>query len=62
MFLKEKRYGSIKGRGVADGRKQREKIETEDATYMTALTEAVTLPATINALEERKVAVVDMPG
>ena len=62
IFLKENRDRSIKGHGVADGRKQQEKIEPKDATYPTVSTEAVMLTATINALEERDVAVVDMPG
>ena len=38
MFFKKNRDESIKGRGVADGRKQREKIERKDATYPTVLT------------------------
>ena len=62
MFLKEKRDGSIKGRGVADGRKQRDKIEPKDATSPTVSTESVMLTATIDALEGRDVAVVDIPG
>ena len=62
MFLKEKLDGSIKGRGVADGRKQREKIEPKDATSPTVSTEAVMLTAAIDALEGRDVAVVDIPG
>ena len=62
MFLKEKLDGSIKGRGVADGRKQWEKIEPKDATYPTVSTESVMLKATIDALEGRDVAVADIPG
>ena len=62
MVLKEKQDGSIKGRGVVDERKQREKIESKDATSPTFLTETVMLTATINALEGRYVAVVDIPG
>ena len=34
MFLKEKRDGTIKGLGEADGRKQHEKIKPKDATYL----------------------------
>ena len=41
----------IKGRGVADGRKQREKIEPKDVTSPTVSTEAVMLTATIVVLE-----------
>ena len=62
MFLKEKRDGSIKGCGVADGRKQREKIEPKDTTSPTVSTEAVMLTVTIDKLEGRDVAVLDIPG
>ena len=62
MFLKEKRDGLIKGRGVEDGKKQREKIKPKDATSPTVSTEAVMLTATINALEGQEVVVVDIPG
>ena len=62
MFLKEKLDRSIKVRGVADGRKQQEKIEPKDAASPTVLTEAVMLTATINALEGKDVAVVDILG
>ena len=62
MFLKDKQDGSIKGRGVEDGRKQRENIEPKDATSPIVSTEAVMLTATIDALEGRYVAVVDIPG
>ena len=40
----------IKGRGVADGRKQREKIEPKDATSPTVSTEVVMLTAKIDAI------------
>ena len=50
MSLKQNRDGLIKGRGVADGRKQREKIEPKDVTPPTVLTESVMLTATIDAL------------
>ena len=39
ISLKDKREGSIKGRGVADRRNKREKIEPKDATSPTVLTE-----------------------
>ena len=52
----------IKGCGVADGRKQQEKIEPKDATIPTVSTEAVMLTATINELEGRDVAVIDITG
>ena len=62
MFLKRKRCGKIKGRGCADGRKQRAYITKEDSTAPTVSTEAVFLTAVIDALENRDVAVLDVPG
>ena len=62
MFLKEKWGGSIKGCGVADGRKQREKIEPKDKTSPTVSTEAFMLTAKIDKIEGRDVAVLDIPG
>ena len=46
----------------SDRRKQWEKIEPKDATYPTVSTESVMLTATIDALEGRDVALVDIPG
>jgi hypothetical protein len=48
MFLKEKKNGSIKGRGCADGRKQRETTTKEEASAPTVAIESV--------------ATVDIPG
>ena len=62
IFLKEKRYGSLKGRGVADGRKQREEIEPKDATSPIVSKEAVMLTEKIDALEGRYVAELYTPG
>ena len=62
MFLKRKRCGKVKGRGCADGRKQRAYISKEEATAPTVSTEAVFLTAIIDALEGREVAVLDVPG
>ena len=62
MFLKEKLDGSIKGRGGADGRKQRDKIEPKDVISSTVSTESIMLVETIDALEGRDVSVVDIPG
>ena len=50
MIVKENIEGLIKGRGVADGRKQSEKIEPKDNTSTIVSTEAVILIAKINAL------------
>ena len=59
MFLKRKRNGKIKGRGCADGRKQRAYIAKEDATSPTVSTDAVFITAIIDAMEGRCVTVVD---
>ncbi|MDG7001629.1 MAG: hypothetical protein JRN15_21230, partial [Nitrososphaerota archaeon] len=62
MFLKRKRGGKIKGRGCADGRKQRAYTAKEDAASPTVANEAVFLTAVIDAMEGREVAVFDVPG
>ena len=62
MFLKQKRCGKIKGRGCADGRKQREYLSKEETSSPTVSTEAVFLSCVIDADEGRDVAIVDVPG
>ena len=62
MFLKRKRCGNVKGRWCADGRKQRAYIAREESTAPTVRSEAVFLTAVIDALENREVAVLDVPG
>ena len=62
MFLKEKRCGKIKGRGCADGRKQRDYINKEDASSPTVAIESVFLTCVIDAKEKRDVATIDIPG
>jgi hypothetical protein len=62
MFLKRKRSGDVKGRGCADGRKQREYIPHDEATSPTASTNAIMLTAVIDAFEGRDVAILDVPG
>ena len=62
MFLKKKWCGTIKGCGCADGQKQRAYITKEESTSPTISTEAVFLTAIIDAWENRKVAVLDVPG
>ena len=62
MFLKRKRCGKIKGRGCADGRKQRAYIAREDSTAPTVSTEVVFLTAVIDSMEDWDVAVLDVPG
>ena len=62
MFLKHKRCGKVKGRGCADGWKQRAYITKEESTAPMVSTEAVFLTAVIDALENKNVAVLDVPG
>jgi len=62
MFLKKKRCGKIKGRGCADGRKQRAYVTKEDSSSPTVSLEALMLSLIIDAKEGRDVATVDIPG
>ena len=62
MFLKRKRCGKIKGRGCADGRKQRAYINKEQSASPTVASESVFITAVIDALERRVVVVADIPG
>jgi hypothetical protein len=62
MFLKQKRCENIKGRGCADGRKQRATTKKEAATSPTVAIESVMQSCTIDAMESRDVATVDIPG
>ena len=62
MFLKEKRSGEIKGRGCADGRKQRVYKSKEETHSPTVSTEAMFITAMFDAMEARDVAIVDIPG
>ncbi|KAG7366075.1 reverse transcriptase RNA-dependent DNA polymerase [Nitzschia inconspicua] len=62
MFLKEKRCGTIKGRGCADGRKQRlYKIKAETSSPALCI-EALFLSCVIDAYERRYVLTCDIPG
>jgi hypothetical protein len=62
MFLKEKRCGTIKGRGCADGRKQRLYKTKEDTSSPTVRTESLMLSCVIDAKERRHVMTCDIPG
>ena len=62
MFLKEKRSGEVKGRGCADGRKQRVYKTKEETHSPTVSTEAMFITAMFDAMENRDVAIVDIPG
>jgi hypothetical protein len=52
----------VKGRGSADGRKQRDLVDPDDAWSPTVPNEEMLLTAMIDAIENRDVAVVDIPG
>ena len=62
MFLKQKISGRIKGRGYADGQKQRKFITKEESSAPTISTEELFLTCIIDALERRDVATTDIPG
>ena len=62
MFLKKKFCGCIKGRGCADGRKQRGYINKEDASSPTVSMEALILSCIVDALEGKGVSTVDILG
>ena len=62
MFLKRKRCGKIKGRGCADGRRQREFISKEEASSPTVALHALMVSCLIDAIEGRDVATADIPG
>jgi hypothetical protein len=62
MFLKQKRYGKIKGRTIAGGYNQRGCISKEDDSSPTVATESVLLSCIIDAEEDRDVAVVYIPN
>ena len=51
MFLKQKRCGTIKARGCADGRKQRDKITKQESASPTVATESVFITAVVDAHE-----------
>ena len=62
LFLKKKSNGTIKGRAVAGGNKQRDFITKEDASSPTVATESVLLMSVIAAEEGRDVAIIDIPN
>ena len=62
MFLTEKRDGSIKARVCADGRKLCESTDKHDAASPTVMLECIFITAAIDAMGERNVAIMDLPG
>ena len=59
--LTEKRDGVMKGRGCADGRKQRAFIEKEQASSPTVSLEALLLTCVIDVLEKQYIVTTDIP-
>ena len=59
---KKKRCGRIKGRGCADGRKQRIYKTKEETSAPTVAVESLFLSCVIDAQERRYVATCDIPG
>jgi hypothetical protein len=62
MFLEQKRNGTIKGRGCADGRRQRVFTTKEEASSPTVATKSVFLSCTVDAIERRDVGIIDIPN
>ena len=62
MFLKEKHSGKIKGRGCADGRKQRLYKGKDETSSPTVFIESLFLSSMIDGHEHRKVMTLDIPG
>ena len=62
MTIKAKNDGTVKGRGCADGRKERAWVPKEDASFPTPAPESVFLSCAIDAKEARDVATLDIPG
>ena len=62
MFLKKKRCGKVKGRGCADGKKQRLYTIKDDVSSPTVFTESLLPIYVIDTMESRDVATVNIPG
>jgi hypothetical protein len=62
MYLKKKRNGTIKGRGCADGRKQRVYKTKEESSSPTVAIESLFLTVVIDAKEDQSVVTCDIPG
>jgi hypothetical protein len=62
MFLKEKRRSTVKGRGCADGRKQREYTPKEEMSSPTVAIESLMLSCIIDAKEGHDSVTSNIPG
>jgi len=62
MLLKQKQTGITKVCGCVDGPKQRLYMTKEENSAPTVLTESLMIACVIDAIENRDVAIVDIPG
>ena len=62
MFLVEKKSGKIKARHCANGSKQRQWMDSDEAASPTVMTHSVLLTATVEAEEGGDVATFDIPN
>ena len=62
MFLKLKWNGDVKGRGCSDGRPQRVYKTKQETSSPMVITESLFITCSIDARENRDVAVADIPG
>ena len=61
-LIKEKRDGVLKGRTVADGRKQRKWYTREDVSSPTISNDSLFALLTVSAAERRKIISLDLPA
>ena len=62
-LIKDKRCGKIKGRTCSNGSKQRNYLKPDESVYSpTCSTEALMATFVIDAMEQRYVAILDVPG
>ena len=61
-LIKEKRSGKIKGRTVADGRKQRSLYEKADTSSPALSQDGFFLSLAVDAMEKRHIATADIAG
>ena len=62
MFVVKKRTGETKARVVAVGNLQRGHVTKEESSSPTVSTKSVLLTSIVDALEERDVAIIDIPN
>jgi hypothetical protein len=62
MFLKRNRDGTIKARGCADGRPQREYITKDELSSPTVSIYALMASCLMDVIDDRKVVTCDIPG